>query len=877
MTSASPSVRAPQAAILECSDITKSFGGVPVLRGITLNLEPGTVTALAGENGAGKSTLMKIVSGQYSADSGDVTVQGTHLAPGNPRDAVRHGVAIVPQELASIEDMTVYENLFVGRELKRGPFLNRRAMIDEAKETLSAFDVAISPTARMGSLPVGLRQIVEIVKAARTGAQVVMLDEPTSAISEREVEGLYGIVRRLRDHGVAMVYTTHKMAEIRAIADRVVVLRDGGLILDEPLTNVTDDDIVTAMIGRELDALFPARIEPKAEAVLEVRDLQVDGASRPVSFSVRSGEILGLAGLVGAGRTELLEAIFGARHTSSGEIVVRGRSVKRNSPAAAIADGMAMVPEDRKISGVVLSMSVLDNGSLPRLSAFSVAGWLRSKARTTAVSDVMESVRLRSSGLGQQVGTLSGGNQQKVVLARWLTGDVNVLLLDEPTRGVDVGARQRDLPHHHRIRRGRHGGGDGVVGHARDHRSVAPGVRHARRRAGRRTRPRRTRPPGRPGIRVPDGDRTRRAPAPREPINPHGRRSARVTGGSIVTTQLDTEGGQEGSKTVVASPTTGEPVRLFSREWLSGMALRYSMVIIMLLVIAYFSYRSARFGTVDNLVTILVAAAPFALIALGQTLVVLTGGIDLSVGSVIAVSAMAGAATAKANPGQVWMTVLVAMVVGLAVGSVNGILVSRINVPPFIATLGTLTAGSGLAYVIGGGAPINGLPAEFGSIANTKILGLQIPVLVMIIGIIVLMVVMRRTTYGMRVYAVGGNRNAAEIAGINAKNVLFSVYALSGLLAGISGVMLASRVISGPPNLGQGYELDAIAAVVIGGASLMGGRGTIWGTVLGLFIIQTLNNGLDILVVPAYWQDVIKGVLIVAAVAVDVWSTRRRT
>jgi ribose transport system permease protein len=223
------------------------------------------------------------------------------------------------------------------------------------------------------------------------------------------------------------------------------------------------------------------------------------------------------------------------------------------------------------------------------------------------------------------------------------------------------------------------------------------------------------------------------------------------------------------------------------------------------------------------------------------------------------------------------MTVGVAMIVGLAVGSLNGIMVSRINVPPFIATLGTLTAGSGLAYVIGGGAPINGLRAEFGSIANTKIFGLTIPVLVMILGIIVLAIVMKRTTYGMRVYAVGGNRNAAEIAGINAKNVLFSVYALSGLLAGISGVMLASRVISGPPNLGQGYELDAIAAVVIGGASLMGGRGTIWGMVLGLFIIQTLNNGLDILVVPAYWQDVIKGVLIVAAVAVDVWSTRRRT
>jgi len=428
-------------ALLECADIQKSFGGVPVLKGITLDLQPGTVTALAGENGAGKSTLMKIVSGQYSADHGTVSVQGSHLAPGNTRDAVKHGVAIVPQELASIDDMTVYENLFVGRELRVGPFLNRRAMIGEATETLAVFDVAISPTARMGSLPVGMRQIVEIVKAARTGAQVVMLDEPTSAISEREVEGLYKIVRRLRDHGVAMVYTTHKMAEIRAIADRVVVLRDGGLILDEPIDGVSDDDIVTAMIGRELDTLFPQRGEPKPDAVLEVSGLQVAGASESVSFSVRAGEIVGLAGLVGAGRTELLEAIFGARHTTAGEIAVKGKRVKRNAPAAAITQGMAMVPEDRKLSGVVLSMSVLDNGSLPRLSSFSVAGWLRGKSRTKAVSDVMSSVRLRSSGLKQLVGTLSGGNQQKVVLARWLTGNVNVLLLDEPTRGVDVGAR----------------------------------------------------------------------------------------------------------------------------------------------------------------------------------------------------------------------------------------------------------------------------------------------------------------------------------------------------------------------------------------------------------------------------------------------------
>ncbi len=314
----------------------------------------------------------------------------------------------------------------------------------------------------------------------------------------------------------------------------------------------------------------------------------------------------------------------------------------------------------------------------------------------------------------------------------------------------------------------------------------------------------------------------------------------------------------------------------FSGPWFRDQLIRHAMVVVMLLIIAYFSYRSARFSTPDNLQTIAIAAAPFALIALGQTLVILTGGIDLSVGSIIALSAMASAATVKGHPERLWLSVLVAVAVGFAAGAVNGFLVSKINVPPFIATLGMLTTASGLAYVIGKGAPINGLPSDFGKIANNQILGLQIPVLVMILGIVALAVVMKRTSYGMRIYAVGGNPVAAQIAGVKTGRILFSVYAFSGLLAGLSGVMLASRVISGPPNLGQGYELDAIAAVVIGGASLLGGRGSVWGTALGLLLIQTLNNGLDILIVPAYWQSVIKGVLIVAAVAVDVWSAKRR-
>ncbi|MCW4457725.1 ABC transporter permease [Microbacterium sp. MPKO10] len=317
-----------------------------------------------------------------------------------------------------------------------------------------------------------------------------------------------------------------------------------------------------------------------------------------------------------------------------------------------------------------------------------------------------------------------------------------------------------------------------------------------------------------------------------------------------------------------------------TRTWKSivgNFLIRNIMVVVMLLIVAFFAYRSARFATPDNLVTILVAAAPFALIALGQTLVILTGGIDLSVGSVIAASAMAAAWSAKNLGDNPLYPLLAALLAGLAAGAINGFVVSRLNVPPFIATLGMLTLASGVAYVIGNGAPINGLPASYGVWANTEFLGFTVPVILMIVAIIVFAFVMRRTSYGLRVYAIGGNRLAAEIAGVRSKRLLFSVYAISGILAGLSGLMLSSRVSTGAPNLGQGYELDAIAAVVIGGASLMGGRGSVWGTALGLLLIQTINNGLDLLLVPAYWQDVIKGVIIVAAVAADVWASKRRT
>lgn len=429
-------------AVIEVRNLQKSFGGVPVLRDVSMHVDAGEIVALAGENGAGKSTVMKIVTGQVSRDAGDVLIAEQELTHIDTQVARALGVAIVPQELAPYPDLTVYENLFVGRELRnRAGLLDRRSMLAQARTMLEVFEVDIDPGVRMGLLSVSLTQLVEIAKATTWGAKVILLDEPTSAIPDREVDRLYGVVRKLQKQGVAMIYTTHRMAEIQQLADRVVVLRDGRVVMDEPLATAPEHAIVRAMIGRDLDSLFPEKVEPQHEIVLSVVDLQVDKGGPTVNLAVRRGEILGLGGLVGAGRTEIAEAIFGIRESRAGDIMVDDEPVRRNSPKASISAGVALVPEDRKGSGLVLLQSVLDNVTLPHIASFSAGGWFRGHERAEAATLATESVSLRCRGLDQSVGTLSGGNQQKVVIARWLTREAKVLLLDEPTRGVDVGAR----------------------------------------------------------------------------------------------------------------------------------------------------------------------------------------------------------------------------------------------------------------------------------------------------------------------------------------------------------------------------------------------------------------------------------------------------
>jgi ribose transport system ATP-binding protein len=431
-----------QPPALEVDGIQKSFGGVPVLNSISFSVPSGHVTALAGENGAGKSTLMKIISGQITADAGVVKIFGQTLEQGNPIQSRRSGVSIIPQELSPYPDLSIYENLFVGREIRnRAGFLSHSEMQKQARQMLEIFGLDLNPKIKMNRLSVAVTQLVEITKATSWGARILLLDEPTSAIPDREVDQLYKVVRTLRKQNVAMIYTTHRMVEIQELADSVVVLRDGNLALSVPIKEADEAKIVHSMVGRDLEKLTSAKINLSAKKRIEISNLQLDKKSEPVSFEIAQGEILGLGGLIGAGRTEIVESIFGIRPARSGVLEIDGIKLAIGSPSQSIKAGIAFVPEDRKGAGLVLSRSVVDNASLPHIREFSRSGWVNFSARNSAVTKVVKSVNLRSRGLSQLVGTLSGGNQQKIVLARWLTQDVKLLILDEPTRGVDVGAR----------------------------------------------------------------------------------------------------------------------------------------------------------------------------------------------------------------------------------------------------------------------------------------------------------------------------------------------------------------------------------------------------------------------------------------------------
>ncbi len=445
---------AEAAPLLRMENVCKRFGGTQALNCASLNAYPAEVHALLGENGSGKSTLMKVLAGIHRADSGGISFDGRPIAVRSPREASDAGIAIVHQELNLVPVLSAAENLYLGQELRnRLGMIDRHRMRKSAQELFNQLEIDVNPATIVERLPVALRQMVEIARALTHKARLLILDEPTSALSEGEVQVLFRIVRRLRSEGVSLIYISHKMPEVFALADRYTILRDGKSVQAGLMAGSTETALVQAMVGRELGDYYPARAtSPVAEAADAI--LQTENLSRPaaggsgrtkfhnISFTLRRGEILGIAGLVGAGRTELFETLFGAAGSDwSGRIILEGKEIRPVTTAMSIQNGIALVTEDRGALGIFKLQSVLSNASIAELPRLATLGIVSSRRERAAFAREADAMRVKRSSDASAIDNLSGGNQQKVILARWLMTKPRVLLLDEPTRGIDVGAK----------------------------------------------------------------------------------------------------------------------------------------------------------------------------------------------------------------------------------------------------------------------------------------------------------------------------------------------------------------------------------------------------------------------------------------------------
>jgi len=431
---------------LKLSQISKSFGPTIALDGVDLELRQGEVHALIGENGAGKSTLMNVIAGSLQPDRGKMEIHGKPYAPSNPLDARTHGIALIHQELSLCPHLSVAENVLMGIESSKLGWLDREALARRTTDVLKTFHHAdIRPDKRVGDLSVAARQIVEISRALAAQARIILMDEPTSSLQREDVGHLFTLIRKLSAEGISVIYISHFLEEVRQISDRFTVLRDGRTVATGEIATITDDELIAKMVGRTQQNLFPVRTQARGprETILKVQNLASPPLLRNASFELRRGEILGIAGLMGSGRTPLLRTIFGLERPASGTIEVNQKSLPsaRSTPAMRLIEGLGYLSEDRKGDGLTLNQSIADNVTVTRFDSCSRWGWLDLNAQRRQAEKLVNSLKIRTQGAQQEVGSLSGGNQQKVVVARLLHQDADVLLLDEPTRGIDIGSK----------------------------------------------------------------------------------------------------------------------------------------------------------------------------------------------------------------------------------------------------------------------------------------------------------------------------------------------------------------------------------------------------------------------------------------------------
>jgi len=838
---------------LRLEGVTKRYGGVTALANVDFACTLGTIHAVVGENGAGKSSLMKIIAGVIRPDEGRIHLDETLVHFVSPADATRHGITCIFQELSLLPDLSVADNISIASPPRRFGLIDQRRQRECAREVLREIGCPdIHPSERVKNLPLSRQQMVEIAKALVRQPSLIIMDEATSALTAKDVEQLYKVIRQLRDRGLAILYISHRMHEIAALADTCSVFRNGRHIDTFPMATRTTAEIVPLMIGRDVNRAYPlkptsngsatgiqGRINgksPSSVPALEVKNVTWEHVLNGISLAVAKGEIVGLGGLDGQGQSELLLALFGVLRGVSGQVLINGMQPSIDHPrrAKASAVRMALIPEDRKTQGLLLAMSIRDNLVLAAASDLSNCGVIDSAKERTAIDEAVEKLQIKLNDLDAPVRTLSGGNQQKVVIGKWLMKEPRILLLNDPTRGIDVGTKQEM----YRLMRELAQTGIAILFYSTDYEELIGMCDR---------------------VVVCYGGKLIRELKGTD-LNEHNLVTAAlnlseefVRSGSAGT--IGETGGDNSSK--------WEMFRRFWR-WNVGPFTAFFVFAIMFLL---FSVKQQNGLSVNVLTSLSNKGVVLALVAMAQTLVVLTGGFDLSAGMILTMASCLASVVVNGPPGQVALGVVAVLMSGLAAGAINATIVVLGRIQPIIATLATGAIYFGIALLLrpSPGGEVNedlsnALTYDLGGIPTTFLL---------LVGILAFVWwPFRNSVVGRSCYAVGSAEGAAYMSGLAIGRSRFAAYSLAGLLAAAGGLALSLISLSGEASASQGgfYTLNSIAAVAIGGTSLFGGSGGMIGSILGAFILRTISDLLFAFNAPALWQPLFQGFILLGAV-----------
>jgi ribose transport system ATP-binding protein len=808
---------AGKAPLLAVSGIDKRFPGVHALKSVSFDVRRGEIHALVGENGAGKSTLMRVLSGVYQPDSGQIVVDGQPVVLRSPADGFALGLAMVYQDTRLVPTLDVAWNIALGHEPGGAVLVDRARMLADARAVLARVGCTVDPARLAGDLTRAEMQQVEIARALARQAQLLILDEPTSALTPTETEALFAILHELRAVGTGIIFISHRIPEVLAHADRITVMKDGVNMGTVPAAGTTPDALVAMMVGRPVGLAYPARAKTSDAPVLRVQGLTTSGAS-DVSFTLHRGEILGFGGVQGAGQQDTARALFGLGRMA-GQFSLDGRVITPRSPAEASAEGIIYVPADRRGESLFGVHSIRENAALPHLGDWARGLFLNLRREAAEVDREARRLDVKAPDWETQVANLSGGNQQKVVFARWFLGQAKVFVLDEPTQGVDVETKM-EL---YRLIRALAQDGAAVIVISSDLVELIGLTDRI--------------------LVFADGAVVADLP------------SAEATEASVIGAAVR----------AVRSKTASTAMRKGSAFWSRQAAPLMLLALIAALVIGT-SLVAPYFLTSRNFASMAGQVAPLAIAALGQMATILLGGIDLSVGPTISlITAVASylLATDSALPPLVGL--IACLGIGAVVGALNGALIVGLRIPDLVATLATFSVVQGLALIVRP-APGGTLDPEVAALILQRWFGVP-AVFVLALGLFLIAgALLARGRIGARLYATGASPDAAAVVGIPTGRVRFAAYLFSGVMAALAGLIIAARIGSGDPQAGGTFTLASVTAVVVGGTSVFGGSGTASGTFLGAALIILLQNVLNQLQVSAYWQYVWTGVLTLLAV-----------